>query len=39
MLFVGFDQRWKSAWFMGFDRAVEIEWVMTRLVWWWCGDW
>ena len=21
------------AWFMGFDRAVEIGWVVTRLVW------
>ena len=21
------------AWFMGFDRAVEIEWVVTKLVW------
>ena len=21
------------AWFMGFDRAVEIEWVVTELVW------
>ena len=21
------------AWFMGFDRPVEIEWVVTELVW------
>ena len=24
---------WRSAWFMGFDRAVEIGWVVTGLVW------
>ena len=36
------------AWFMGFDRVVEIGWVVIGLVWiqiswfglvwWWCGD-
>ena len=29
---MGFDWQWRTVWFMGFDRAVEIEWVVTELV-------
>ena len=25
---MGFDWKWRLAWFMGFDQAVEIGWVL-----------